>query len=334
MNTAPSSPLKQLTPAWYTVVMGLAGLSLAWHAAVPVFGDGAAAGARVIGVVAAAVFLVLVAASAWRLRRHPEAWAADLAHPVRHVFLAAAPIALLLLVTSATTAGWGGPLAEALWWAATLGQLSVTAWVMSRWWRPAPDSSLNVPALTPALFIPAVGNVLVPLAGVPLGQSEWAAAQFAIGLLLWPVVLVLLILRLQQQGLWPEPMLPASFIFVAPPSAIGLSAQRLGAAPLVVWGAWGVALFALLWVMPLMRRIAALPFGMAHWGMSFPMAALTTLTLRLSPTGALSRLGIGLLSLTTLLITALALATLRGMRNGSLLTPEPAPPVRAASAAT
>lgn len=332
MNTA-ASPLKQLTPAWYTVVMGLAGLSLAWHAAVPAWGDGAAVGARVIGALATAVFLALVAAGIWRLRRHPEAWAADLAHPVRHVFVAAAPIALLLLVTSATTAGWNGALTQALWWSASLGQLSVTTWVMSRWWRQTPRSSLNGAALTPALFIPAVGNVLVPLAGVPLGQPEWAAAQFAIGLLLWPVVLVLLILRLQQQGLWPEAMLPASFIFVAPPSAIGLSALCLGATPLVVWGTWGVALFALLWVMPLVRRIAALPFGMAHWGLSFPMAAFTALTLRLNPTGPLSRLGIGLLSITTLLITALAVATLRGMRNGSLLAPEAPPPMATAAAA-
>lgn len=330
---AATSPLKQLNPAWYTVVMGLTGLSLAWHAATPAWGTGAAVLARLIGTVAALVFVVLVLAGAWRWHRHPEAWAADLTHPVRHVFMAALPVALLLLVTAATTMGLSGRLLDALWWMASLSELSATIWVMSRWWRQGPSSSLNPAALTPALFIPIVGNVLVPLAGVPLGWPEWSAAQFAIGLLLWPVVLVLLILRLQQQGLWPEPMLPASFIFVAPPAAIGLSAQRLGAAPLVVWGAWGVALFALLWVLPLMRRIAALPFGMAHWGMSFPMAACTALTLRVAPSGPLSWMGFGLLTVTTLLITALALATLRGVCNGSLLTPEAAAPVRVANAA-
>lgn len=130
--------------------------------------------------------------------------------------------------------------------------------------------------------------------GVPLGWPEWSAAQFAIGLLLWPVVLVLLILRLQQQGLSARTD-AACQLHLAPP-AIGLSAQRLGAAPLVVQGAWGVALFALLWVLPLMRRIAALPFGMAHWGMSFPMAACTALTLRVAPSGPLSWMGFGLLT--------------------------------------
>jgi tellurite resistance protein len=319
------SPLKHLAPGWYAVVMGLAGLSLAWHAAVPVLGDGAGAGALVIGAAAALVFTGLIAASLWRFRRHPDAWADDLKHPVRHVFAAAVPIALLLLVTAAVSAGLEGPVLEALWWTASLLQLSITAWVMSRWWRGGTGGGLPWASLTPALFIPIVGNVLVPLAGVPLGRLEWSAAQFGIGVLFWPVVLVLLLVRLASQGLWPERLLPASFIFIAPPAAIGLSALRFGVAPLVVWGLWGAALFALLWVAPLLRRIADQPFGMAHWGMSFPMAAFTALTLRLAPTGTMSLLGIALLAGTSLLIAALVLATVRGLRDGSLLAPETVP---------
>ena len=47
----------------------------------------------------------------------------------------------------------------------------------------------------------------------------------------------------------------------------------------------------------------------------------------------LALLGIGLLAATSLLITALAWATLRGLRNGSLLAPEAAPAVTPAAAA-
>ena len=324
------SPLKHLAPAWYAAVMGLAGLSLAWHAAVPLLGDGAFAGAIVIGVIAAVVFIALATASLWRARRHPEAWAEDLKHPVRHAFIATLPIALILLVTAGVTAGLQGPVLAALWWAGSLAQLSVTVWVVSRWWRGPQAGGLQWASLTPGLFIPAVGNVLVPLAGVPLGQPEWAAAQFGIGLLFWPVVLVLLLVRLAQQGIWPERLLPSTFIFIAPPAAVGLSAIRLGAPILVGWALWGVALFSLLWVAPLLRRIADQPFGMAHWGMSFPMAALTALTLKLAPTGSLSMLGIALLAFTSLLIAALTLATVRGLRDGSLLAPETVP-INAAS---
>jgi tellurite resistance protein len=326
--TPDRAPLKHLGPGWYTMVMGLAGLSLAWHAAVPVLGDGAGAGGVVIGALAALVFTLLAVASLWRLQRHPQAWAEDLRHPVRHVFVAAIPIALILLAASALAAGLHGPVLLALWSAASLAQLSVTVWVLSRWWRGNQAGGLQWAGLTPALFVPIVGNVLVPVAGVPLEQPQWAAAQFGIGLMFWPVVLVLLLVRLAQHGPWPERLLAANFIFIAPPAAVGLSALRFGVSPLVVWALWGMALFSLLWVAPLLRRIVDQPFGIGHWGMSFPLAAFTALTLRLAPAGAMSAmgaLGLGLLALSSLLMAAFTLATLRGLRDGSLLAPELVP---------
>jgi tellurite resistance protein len=62
--------------------------------------------------------------------------------------------------------------------------------------------------------------------------------------------------------------------------------------------------------------------------MSFPLAAFTALTLRLAPAGAMSAmgaLGLGLLALSSLLMAAFTLATLRGLRDGSLLAPELVP---------
>lgn len=316
------APLKHLAPAWFATVMGLAGLSLAWHTAVPVLGDAAALGARVLAALAALVLLALSVAGLLRWRRHPEAWAEDLRHPVRHVFVAAMPISVILVATTAVAAGLGGPVVLSMWWVGSLAQWSVTVWVMSRWWRGGPGGGLPWATLTPALFIPVVGNVLVPLAGVPLGQPAWSAAQFGIGLLFWPVVLSLLLVRIAQQGLWPARLLPTNFIFIAPPAVVGLSLLSFGVAPLITWACWGVALFSLMWVAPVLRRIVDQPFGMPHWGMSFPMAALTALTLRLAPEGPLRLLGIALLALTSLLIGTLSLATLRGLRAGSLLVPE------------
>ncbi len=331
MMITSNAPLKHLAPGWYAMVMGLTGLSLAWHAAAPLLGEGAGAGAVVIGALAALVFVALAVAGAWRLHRHPEAWVEDLRHPVRHVFVAAMPISLILLATAALAAGLQGLVIEGLWWLGALSQMSVTAWVLSRWWRGGGSAASLWPGLTPALFIPIVGNVLVPLAGVPLGRPEWSAAQFGIGLLFWPVVQVLLMVRVAHQGLWPDRLLPTNFIFIAPPAVVGLSLLRFGVPTLVVWALWGAALFTLLWVLPLLRRIAAQPFGMPHWGMSFPLAALTALTLRLAPSGPLATVGIALLAATSLLIAALTLATLRGLRDGSLLVPESVPIAAAAA---
>lgn len=173
--------------------------------------------------------------------------------------------------------------------------------------------------------MPVVGHVLLPLAGVPLGQGEWAAAQFGVGLLFWPLVLGLLLVRVAVQGMWPERLLASSFILVAPPAVVGLSALQLGAPPPLVWMLWGMAMFSAAWVGTLARRIAAQPFGIGHWSLSFPLAALAALTLQLATPGAglLAVLGPLLLALASLLVLALSLATLRGLRDGSLLAPEP-----------
>jgi tellurite resistance protein len=333
LQASPASPLKFLFPGWYAIVMGLAGLSLAWRRAAPVMGESADAVALVVGALAAAVFVVLALATLLRARRHPDAWAEDRRHPVRHTFIATLPIAVVLLASVAVSGGLTGTAVQALWWTGSLSQLFVTAWVLARWWRGNQAGGLQWASLTPALFIPVVGNVLVPLAGVPLGHAEWSAAQFGIGLLFWPVVTVLLLVRVALQGMWAERLVPATFIFIAPPAVVGLSSLQFGAPPLVAWALWGMALFSFLWTSTLAPRISQLPFGLPHWGMSFPMAAFTALTLRLAPSGPMAMAGVALLALTSLLVAAFVLATVRGLRDGRLLAPEPAATIAPAAAA-
>jgi len=319
-----AQPLKYLMPGWYAVVMGLTGLSLAWHRAGALMGELATGFALAIGGLAAVVFVVLAAATVLRGLRHPEAWAEDRRHPVRHTFIATLPVSMILLATMAVALDAPRAAALALWWAGSLAQLLVTGWVVARWLGGNGPGGLQWASVTPSLIVPIVGNVLVPLAGVPLGHADWSAAQFGIGLMFWPVVMTLLVVRIATQGLWPERLMPTAFIFIAPPAAVGLAALQLGAPLAVGWALWGMAVFTLGWVGTLGKRIAALPFGLPHWGMSFPLAAVAALTLRLATPGSpLAVLGPALLALASLVIGALALATVRGLRDGSLLAPEP-----------
>lgn len=319
-----TAPLKFLGTPWFAIVMGLSGLALAWHRAVPLMGEAAAWAAQALGIAAASVFTVLAGASVLRARRHPQAWTEDLKHPLRHPFVAAISVSLILLATLAVALLGPSPAARALWWLGSLSQLALTWWVLARWWRGNQAGGLQWAGVTPVLLIPIVGNVLAPLAGVPLGHADWAAAQFGIGLMFWPLVVALVLARIAAAGLWPERLRPAVFIFVAPPAVVGLALLQLGAAPVFAWACWGMALFCLLWAAAQLRAIAAQPFAVPHWGLSFPLAAFTALTLRLSaPGSALALAAIALLALATLMIAALLLATVRGLRAGTLLAPEP-----------
>lgn len=325
---AKTARLTHLMPGWYAIVMGVGGLSLAWHRAAPTLGPAADGVAHVLGVLAAAVFVLLALATLVRALRHPEAWAEDRRHPVRHTFIATLPISIILLATIGLTLGAPTPAVRALWWIGSLSQLAVTGWVMARWWRGPKAGGLQWASATPALFIPIVGNVLVPLAGVPLGHGDWAAAQFGVGLMFWLPVTALIFVRMAHQGMWPDRMLPATFVFVAPPAVIGIAAMQMEAPALLVWMLWGMAMFTSAWVGTLAPRIARLPFALPHWGMSFPLTAIAAFTLRLAAPGtAMGVLGLALLALATLVILALALGTLRGLRDGSLLVPEPVAPI-------
>lgn len=331
--------LKYLAFNWFAIVMTLAGLSLAWARATPVLGDMAGAGAMVLAGAAALVFLVLLVMSWLRWQHYPEALAADLKHPVRHAFIATLPVSLILLASAAAMLFGPETWVAALWWTGSLTQFAVTLWVLARWLSADKSQGLSWATLTPVLFIPVVGNVLAPLAGVMLGAPAWTAAQFGLGVLLWPVLLALIGARIATQGLWPERLLPVTFISVAPPAVIGSGVLLLGGPLTLAWMCWGVALFFVLWSGQVVRRMLTQPFSIAFWSLGFPLAAFAALTLRLAQQDSAAQLpALVALALASLVVLVLGIATWKGWREGSLLQPEPvavmavadsAPPPRA-----
>lgn len=349
-----TQPLKFLMPGWFSVVMGLTGLALAWRSAEAALGESALGVSLVLGVLAALVCVVLLVLSAVRANLYNAALAEDLRHPVRHAFVAALPVSLLLLASLATALGQTGGLTDAIWWLGSLGQLGATVWVLKRWLVPTPVAAVPVapsglqglidgammspstpkpaapvafwPVVTPVLLIPVVGNVLAPLAGMALGHGVWAMAQFGMGVLLWPVVLTLLLVRRAAQGALPDRLLPTWFITIAPPSVIGLVWAHSQAGLSWVAGAWGVALFFVLLTATVARQAVTQPFSLTFWALSFPLAAFTSLTLtlaQLAGSSALQMAGTLMLALVSLVVFGLCLATVRGLREGSLLAPEP-----------
>jgi tellurite resistance protein len=109
------------------------------------------------------------------------------------------------------------------------------------------------------------------------------------------------------------------------PSIIGLCFLQFDAPLSLAWGSWGIGLFCLALSLTQIHTILEQPFGLPHWAMSFPMAAFTTLSLRISQEqgGAWLELPATLLlAVTSLLILGLTLGTWRGLRHGHLLVPD------------
>ncbi len=321
--TAGATPLKFLGAGWFAMVMGLCGLALAWMRATPILGEQAGAVGLVLALLAALCFVVLAVAYMVRAVRYPAAYQEDLRHPVRHPMLAAVPLSLLLLAALGVNLLGPQPWLAGVWAVGALGQLAAALWVMSRWWQGAPSALW--PGVTPMLLLPTVGHVLSPLAATPLGFEFWGLAQFGIGVFMWPVITVLLLVRIAVVGWWPQRMLASTFITVVPPSVVGMVALHAGAPVLWVTPLWGVSLLFLLWSAQGVRRMLDQPFSMAWWAVSFPLTAFTVLTLRLGDAQAagLRAAGLAMLAASTLVIASLCLATLKGLRQGNLLVAEP-----------
>lgn len=334
------TPLKFLMPGWFALVMGYSGWSLAWYRAEPLLGEAAGTVSAVLGVLAGVLLVVLLVASVWRTWRYPEALLEDLKHPVRHAFVAAVPVSAMLVATVGIALMGVSPVWEALWWIGSVAQLVATWWVLGRWLAPVPAPAPGTPpavmwpSITPVLFIPVVGNVVAPLAGVTLGYEVWSVMQLAIGVFFWPVVMALLVARRVAHSPLPDRILPSWFISLAPPSVIGLALMQWDVALVWVQAVWGVAAFVLVWLLPLLKRVVTHPFAVPFWALSFPLAAFTSLTLRLASDMAgqaggavMQGLAVLMLASTSVLLLWLSLSTVRGLRNGSLLAPEihPAP---------
>jgi len=136
--------------------------------------------------------------------------------------------------------------------------------------------------VTPVMFIPAVGNVLVVLAGVPLGHVAWSVMQFTLGLVLWPLVSYLLLLRVKRLGALANQARPSWFISLSPPSVVGLSLGVFQAPAVWIWACWALGLLVLLSVLPLLNEARRASFSNGFWAFSFPLAAWCSLSITLS----------------------------------------------------
>ncbi len=153
-SAAPQPWLAHYPITVFGITMGVLGLALALRA-------GGFEGASVaITVLGALVLILLGALYGLKSLRHSAFVAQEWHHPVRLAFFPAANISILLLSLLLQS---GMPVLSAALWIigavvqAILTVVIVSAWISHRAFGPA--------MLSPAWFIPAVANVILPLGG-------------------------------------------------------------------------------------------------------------------------------------------------------------------------
>lgn len=302
--------------------MGVGGLALAWRRAAKVWRLSEQPFHWLLGL-AVALFVVVGVGYLAKWVLHPQAARAELGHPIRMAFVPTITISLLVLATGLTELA--PQVARVLWWMGAVGHLVATVAVLSAWFG-RPD--IGMTHVTPAWFIPIVGNVITPLAAPAIGNLDLAWFAFGVGVVFWLALLPLVLQRLllHDPGLPPK-MLPTLAIFIAPPSVIALSWQALTGelADPVGRITYAVTLMFVVLLTAQAPRLARLPFALPFLAYTFPLAVAASVSIAMA--GALPGVGydviaILLLAVATLVIAAVIARLLIAAARGQLLVPE------------
>lgn len=314
------SRLEHLPISFFASMMGLSGLALAWQKGVHVLHIASEWVPLVIAAAAALVFLTLLGLYGAKVALHPSHVVGEYRHPVKLHFFPAVSISLLLLSILALNM-WPA-MAMPLFAVGASLHLVLMLLVLNSWFN---HDHFQTVHLNPAWFIPAVGNVLVPLSGVALGYVELSWFFFAIGIMFWIVLFTIIINRVLFHNPLPERLAPTLFILIAPPAVGFLSYVRLtGNVDAAAHILYYFALFMTLFLITQVPRLMRAAFFLSWWAYSFPLAAVTIASLTMyEKIGGTAFFVISavLLGIVTTVVTALVVRTLVAIGRGRSACP-------------
>ena len=314
----PASSLAHLPIGVFAVAMGVGGTAVAWHRAASALGVPDTIG-EVLAWAGLAVLAAALLAYGAKVARHPRGTLAEWTHPVKAAFTATVPISMLVL--AAAFLPLSEALSAALWWTGAALQAVVTVMVMRTW---IADARIEVVHVHPAWFIPVVGNLVAPLAGVAHAPAEISWYFFGVGAIFWLGLLPIVLQRLFVAGVIPPRLAPTLAILVAPPAVASLAWVRLGGSwtDPVVMMLLGVVIFQLALLAAQSTALLRVPFAVSAWAYTFPLAAAASALLAAYEAGATvfaAWAGGAALGVASLLVLALGWRTGVAIARGELL---------------
>ncbi|MEA1988968.1 MAG: SLAC1 anion channel family protein [Pseudomonadota bacterium] len=257
--------------SFFGMIMGLTGLSIAFINLAQVY-ESTAILAKISLLFTLVLMLILLSMYSYKMIRFPREVIAELKHPIKMNFVPAISISLLLLSIAFYALGYT-QMSQYSWIIGAILQLSLTYWVLYNWVHHdffTPEHS------NPAWFIPIVGNIIVPIAGVHHAPVELSWFFFSIGLIFWIVVKSILVNRIIFHTPLQERLIPTLFIFIAPPavgfiSYLALNNHELNQFGMVLYF-FGLAMTLLMMVS--VGKFIKLSFALSWWAFTFPLAAM------------------------------------------------------------
>jgi len=333
--------VRNFAPGWFAAVMGTGVLAITLQAYSP-RADFLSTLGQMLHWFNVGLFAVLTVPWLARWVAHTDAAIAALRHPVQAHFYPTFSIALLVLALQFLIFGKNVGIALPLWIAGTaigfLFSFAILAIVFN-------GNAVAAEHVNPAMYIPPVGLVVVPLAGASLAaaaDTDWRGVLLMVnwvalgaGFFLYLAVTALTLSRLALHPRLPGPLTVTLWVNIAPPSVLALTITNiatvtpgvgtsgaLSAIALMLWGfaLWWLVMAAILTLCA--RRRNELPFTLAWWAFTFPLGAFVAASHRLG--GGLNLypvyyVGFAALVLLAILWALTLVMTVRAIARGELL---------------
>ncbi len=262
--------IKYFPISFFSMILGMAGFAIAFQRAeqelqIPVHFS------WYILVLTSGIFTVITIIYFLKIVRFKDEVKNEFNHPIKLSFFPTFSISLLLLSIAFLPVDIF--ISKYLWIFGAIIHFIFTIKIISIWIQ---HTKFEIKHMNPAWFIPAVGNILVPVAGVSHFSPEISWFFFNIGLFFWIALFIIFFNRIIFHNPLPDKLLPTLFILIAPPAVGFISLVKLMgevnefAKILYYFGLFIV--FLLFAQINLFRKIK---FYLSWWAYSFPIAAIT-----------------------------------------------------------
>ncbi len=320
-NAALHGRLEHLPVSMFSIVMGLAGSTIALEKVEQLWGWSSLASSAWL-LVSTLVYTFIALAYLGKFMLHRQQVVAEFNHPVRLSFFPTMSIGMILLAIAYMS--HFPAVSQVLWIVGSAVQMMFTLIILSNWIH---HEKFQVQHSNPAWFIPIVGNILVPIAGVPLGFVEISWFYYSLGLMMWLPMLAVLLNRFFFHPMMPAKLLPTLFILIAPPALGFISWVKLhgGVIDDAARIFYYFGLFTTLLLFSQARHFTKVPFALPWWAYSFPMAAMTiATTVMLEKIGGrfFMALTVVLMTMLAVLMVTLVVKTIKAMLRGDICVPE------------
>jgi len=308
----PSNRLQFFPVMMFATIMGLTGLSLVFQKLneVLIFPSILS---YIFGLISTVLFLTILTTYLLKFAKYKNEVKAELSHPVRVNFFAAISISTLLL--SIFYKPLQVEFSQILFIVGASLHIFFTFYTIKFWI----NNSLEILHSNPAWFIPIVGNLIVPIAGVGFVNESVLYFYYSIGIFFWIVLFSIILNRIIFHKQFAPKFMPTLFILIAPPAIGFISYIKLThSLDFFAHILYSLALFFTILVFVMYKNYINIKFFISWWAFTFPMAAITLATIlmyELSNFWFYGFLAYFFMSVTTIIVLLVAKQTIIHMRK-------------------